>query len=162
MTPTDPSNMPTGSLKMYVPVSDEDNAWLSIGPGEDMCKTYRDAKFKAAGAEFRNGEKSAYLCCPKTSQIIDCATAKEHNQLVLDCNGGLVDKVLFASYGVPEGTCKPGCTGDLHTNIACNKDARDLVTDKCMGKFGCKIDVSNDLFGSYSGGPIVELEDNGK
>ena len=63
---------------------------------------------------------------------------------VVNCtgNGGRIDKILFASYGVQSGTC-PG-----NWSSACTaKSSMEVVRAACIGKASCIVNATNAVFG---------------
>ncbi|CAA7061217.1 unnamed protein product, partial [Microthlaspi erraticum] len=73
-----------------------------------------------------------------------CANVDEKNVLELSCNGKPISAIKFASFGNPGGKCGSFEKGTCEAS----KDAADILTDECVGKEKCSIDVSEDKFGA--------------
>eukprot|EP01052_Picozoa_sp_SAG31_P023956 SAG31_NODE_2008_length_6673_cov_3.990265_6_plen_200_part_00 len=65
--------------------------------------------------------------------------------LTLGCPGDeLIDAIVFASYGLPKGSCATGFTA----NAACAAtNAKTIVAKQCVGKSRCKISATVAEFG---------------
>jgi|EP01046_Picozoa_sp_COSAG06_P010369 hypothetical protein len=75
-----------------------------------------------------------------------CVTAADGSEMQLDCgaNGGVIESVMFASYGTPTGQCGAfvADTGCDHPKAVASMEAA------CVGKTNCSITVSPAAFGS--------------
>lgn len=72
-----------------------------------------------------------------------CASAAEGKTLSLTCGANTIEKIVFASYGTPLGSCP-----DLKTNATCNApDSLAVVEQMCLHKTSCQILASNAVFG---------------
>ncbi|ALH23217.1 Galactose binding lectin domain containing protein [Chrysochromulina ericina virus CeV-01B] len=62
----------------------------------------------------------------------------------LSCpSGETIDKVLFASYGLPRGSCKSGSGGDFKIDPKCHDpNSQKIVEGQCLGKNSCTIDAN--------------------
>jgi hypothetical protein len=60
----------------------------------------------------------------------------------LSCRLGTIDKVYFASYGTPTGSCGNFTMGKCHA-----PNSSDIVTQLCVGKQMCLIPVNTETFG---------------
>ncbi|KAL9224192.1 hypothetical protein vseg_000254 [Gypsophila vaccaria] len=73
-----------------------------------------------------------------------CGKAYEGNTLELSCNGKPISDVKFASFGDPQGECgsfqKGSCEG--------SNDAHAILTQACVGKERCSINVDESVFGA--------------
>eukprot|EP00475_Leptophrys_vorax_P017288 TRINITY_DN2393_c0_g1_i1.p1 TRINITY_DN2393_c0_g1~~TRINITY_DN2393_c0_g1_i1.p1 ORF type:complete len:591 (+),score=169.78 TRINITY_DN2393_c0_g1_i1:3-1775(+) len=70
-----------------------------------------------------------------------CVSASENSALQLSCvNGGTIEKVLFASYGVNGRQC-----GEKASCSALN--SQEIVEKACLGRGNCTVSASNDVFG---------------
>ncbi|CAM8886225.1 unnamed protein product [Rhodiola kirilowii] len=76
----------------------------------------------------RNGEQDQIRA---PSVKLDCPQRKK------------ISKVLFASYGVPRGTCQRYATGRCHSTIS-----KTIVEKACLQKRSCSLPVSSTTFGS--------------
>ncbi|GAB4846770.1 Beta-galactosidase 7 [Ancistrocladus abbreviatus] len=76
-----------------------------------------------------------------------CGHAYEGNTLELSCEGRPIKAVQFASVGDPQGTCgsfeKDNCEG--------SKDAIKVISNACVGKETCSLEVSEAIFGTANG-----------
>lgn len=88
-------------------------------------------------------------------------SAAEQESISLSCGAnsdrnapsGVISAILFASYGTPSGTCTgaPG-SGSNNNSFAVNASCHaptsvSVVTQACMGRANCTIDVSTATFG---------------
>ncbi|ESQ33661.1 hypothetical protein EUTSA_v10006871mg [Eutrema salsugineum] len=80
-----------------------------------------------------------------------CANVYEKNVLELSCNGKPISAIKFASFGNPGGNCGSFEKGTCEAN----KDAMDILTDECVGKEMCFIDVSTEKFGAPECGDAI-------
>ncbi|KAJ4917484.1 Beta-galactosidase 8 [Raphanus sativus] len=73
-----------------------------------------------------------------------CANVYEKNVIELSCDKKPISAIKFASFGNPDGSCgsfeKGTCEG--------NKNTVDILTQECVGKEKCSIDVSTEKFGA--------------
>jgi hypothetical protein len=75
----------------------------------------------------------------------DCGVADEHQNVTLGCGAGVIDKIDFASFGSPEGSCQAGYkTGSCDAN-----NSMAVVSKLCLGKSSCTVLAStgNSAFG---------------
>ena len=73
-----------------------------------------------------------------------CGGVEEKQNLTLTCVGGVFNRVVYASYGKPLGSCAAGFT----TNSSCNApQSAAVVSARCLGKAACTIDASSTTFG---------------
>ena len=71
-----------------------------------------------------------------------CAEVLNLDTFSIFCAEGVVDKILFASYGTPTGSCGSWAVG------ACNAaNSSAIVTAKCVGKASCSFIANTPLFG---------------
>jgi hypothetical protein len=72
-----------------------------------------------------------------------CGTAPENGAVRLSCpSGQIVERVVFASYGTPSGSCGNFSTG------ACNAAGSvSSVESLCIGRASCTVPASNATFG---------------
>jgi hypothetical protein len=72
-----------------------------------------------------------------------CADEINLSTLTMFCATGVINNILFASYGTPSGTC-----GSWAVNASCNaKNSRAVVEAACLGKASCSIDANTPTFG---------------
>tara|TARA_Y100000389_G_scaffold40891_1_gene35481 strand:- start:1843 stop:3396 length:1554 start_codon:yes stop_codon:yes gene_type:complete len=58
-------------------------------------------------------------------------------------SGGTIDTVLFASYGLPRGSCKDISGGDFKIDPKCHDpNSQKIVEGQCLGKKSCTIDAN--------------------
>ena len=58
-------------------------------------------------------------------------------------SGGTIDTVLFASYGLPRGSCKDISGGDFKIDPKCHDpNSQKIVEGQCLGKNSCTIDAN--------------------
>eukprot|EP00935_MAST-01C_sp_MAST-1C-sp1_P000230 g230.t1 len=70
------------------------------------------------------------------------AAASQPSRLTLGCTQGLIEKVMFASYGLPHGTC-----GNLSLNPDCDHPGSvQHVSELCVGKRSCTVAVDPSNF----------------
>lgn len=82
-----------------------------------------------------------------------CATANEHNTLVLTApNGGTITGITFASYGTPNGACGNFTLGNCH---ASNSVA--IVSNLAIGQNSVSIPATNGVFGDPCNGTVKRL-----
>ena len=71
-----------------------------------------------------------------------CAIANENEFINLACPlGSVIDRVVFASYGTPSGSCRAFKTGTCH-----DKRAKRIIEDLCVGESSCRLSSSSDVF----------------
>ncbi|CAM8981567.1 unnamed protein product [Rhodiola kirilowii] len=80
--------------------------------------------------------------------IVDtaCGSAYEGKTLELSCNGKAISSIKFAGYGAPRGTCGAFVDGSCKGE----KDALAIVKNTCVGKTGCTVNVTDNVFGPTS------------
>jgi hypothetical protein len=72
-----------------------------------------------------------------------CATARESKNLTLSCPAGqVINKVSFASYGTPVGSC-----GSFKKGSCDASNSLTVVSDACKGMDICNLKADNDIFG---------------
>jgi hypothetical protein len=74
---------------------------------------------------------------------MQCQDNDINSNMTLYCDGtGTIEKILFAGYGQPSGTC-----GEWqHTACDYGAGIKAQVEKLCIGKSRCHIDVARDLF----------------
>lgn len=86
------------------------NDWIYMHPhGNRACMTFKQMHGRPAPNPWRpySGYVS-YMCCPglgdgdAPNAGDRCSHAAEHESLKLDCEGGVVKEIKFASYGLPD------------------------------------------------------------
>ena len=72
-----------------------------------------------------------------------CTSANEFGSVALSCaGGGTIDRITFASYGAPTGSCPAGfSTGTCHASSSLQR-----VETACLGKQSCTVDANNGVF----------------
>lgn len=79
-----------------------------------------------------------------------CSVSAENSNAMLQCPpGGMIDHVVFASFGTPNGSC-----GDFQMFNCSSKTSVAIVEKDCLGKSQCTIPVTNDHFG---GDPCLDV-----
>ncbi|EOA38915.1 hypothetical protein CARUB_v10011312mg, partial [Capsella rubella] len=73
-----------------------------------------------------------------------CANVYEKNVLELSCNGKPISAIKFASFGNPGGNCGSFEKGTCEAS----NNAAAILTQECVGKEKCSIDVSQEKFGA--------------
>ena len=72
-----------------------------------------------------------------------CSVVAEGARATLDCGSSRIERVLFASYGTPSGSCP-----DLSVNASCHaQSSLAVVAKNCLNKTQCTVDASNEAFG---------------
>lgn len=68
-----------------------------------------------------------------------CGSVKEKESLDLTCGagGGVIDQVIFAGYGIPEGTCP---SGGFRPSAECFLNVSTQVAAACVGKSQCSVE----------------------
>ncbi len=62
--------------------------------------------------------------------------------MTVSCPAGIISKVLFASYGIPGGSCSNGYSeGNCHATTS-----KEIVEAACVGKESCTILAENSVF----------------
>ncbi|KAK9140891.1 hypothetical protein Scep_010572 [Stephania cephalantha] len=65
-------------------------------------------------------------------------------EMQLQCDDGhVISDIVFASYGTPLGSCQHFSTGQCHADSSLS-----VVSNACLGRNNCSIEVSNAAFGS--------------
>ena len=80
-----------------------------------------------------------------------CANVYEKNIIELSCDRKPISAIKFASFGNPDGNCGSFEKGTCESS----KNTADILTQECVGKEKCSIDVSTEKFGApdCSGAP---------
>ena len=80
-----------------------------------------------------------------------CANVYEKTIIELSCNRKPISAIKFASFGNPDGNCGSFEKGTCESS----KNTADILTQECVGKEKCSIDVSTEKFGApdCSGAP---------
>ena len=81
-----------------------------------------------------------------------CANVYEKNVLELSCNGKPISAIKFASFGNPGGDCGSFEKGTCEAS----NNAAAILTQECVGKEKCSIDVSEDKFGAAECGALAK------
>ena len=79
---------------------------------------------------------------PPPGPAAHCGIVDEKRELHLGCSvGKTIDKVVFASFGTPGGSCDAGYhTGDDPAGVACNANNSVAVVERaCLGKQRCLV-----------------------
>lgn len=84
-----------------------------------------------------------------------CAEVNEHATAQLSCpSGQKISSILFASYGLPNGTCDSGFQeGTCHATTS-----RSVVERACLGQTSCSVAASNSVFGDPCSGKGKRLK----
>ncbi|KAF8052291.1 hypothetical protein N665_1575s0002 [Sinapis alba] len=73
-----------------------------------------------------------------------CANVYEKNNIQLSCDRKPISAIKFASFGNPQGNCGSFEKGSCEAS----NNAVDILTQLCVGKEICSIDVSTEKFGA--------------
>ncbi|CAF1540121.1 unnamed protein product, partial [Didymodactylos carnosus] len=78
------------------------------------------------------------------SGLSQCKNVGEKYNLILSCavSGGVIDKIEFASFGTPMGTCGNYAYGKCNSNTTI-----DVLQKSCVNRPNCTIPVNTDVFG---------------
>ena len=80
---------------------------------------------------------------PATCDVVK-ENSKENSRLTVGCSDGVISKVVFASFGMPIGSCDHG----FQKTSSCDAPSSQSVVEKaCLGKTFCSVPVSIDVFG---------------
>jgi hypothetical protein len=114
---------------------------------------------------FANARTHQYRGAPRSNnnaitvivkQIKVCDLVGEVNpplNAFISCDEGIIDKIVFASYGTPTGSCETGFA--IGT---CNSaSSLDIVKQMCVGKNSCTVSASNSVFGDPCYGTLKRL-----
>jgi hypothetical protein len=86
-----------------------------------------------------------------------CGRVAEKHSLALACPGGKkIDKIVFASYGTPDGDCPAGFKDGICSKtgtIGTSNQSLAVVEKACVGKESCTVLASNDDFGGTNADP---------
>lgn len=82
-----------------------------------------------------------------------CGTADEGSSTTLSCpDGEIIDSVVFASYGNPEGTCGAFTLGDCQSG-----SSKSMVQSLCVGRRACTVPAANATFGDPCNSTVKNL-----
>ncbi|KAJ4885015.1 beta-galactosidase 15 [Raphanus sativus] len=73
-----------------------------------------------------------------------CANVYENNVIELSCDRKPISAIKFASFGNPDGSCGSFEKGTCESS----NNTIDIITQECVGKEKCSIDVSTEKFGA--------------
>ncbi|KAL0724685.1 hypothetical protein Bca4012_039284 [Brassica carinata] len=73
-----------------------------------------------------------------------CANVYEKNLIELSCDRKPISAIKFASFGNPDGSCGSFEKGTCESS----NNTVDILTQECVGKEKCSIDVSTEKFGA--------------
>ncbi|KAG2324787.1 hypothetical protein Bca52824_007515 [Brassica carinata] len=73
-----------------------------------------------------------------------CANVYEKNLIELSCDRKPISAIKFASFGNPDGSCGSFGKGTCESS----NNTVDILTQECVGKEKCSIDVSTEKFGA--------------
>ena len=73
-----------------------------------------------------------------------CANVNEKKIIELSCDRKPISAIKFASFGNPDGNCGSFEKGTCESS----KNTADILTQECVGKEKCSIDVSTKKFGA--------------
>lgn len=78
------------------------------------------------------------------SGLVQCGNVGEGFSVHLSCqrNGGIINRVDFASYGTASGVCGQMEQGNCHA-----ADSLNVIEQVCIGQEECNVPATNDLFG---------------
>ena len=107
--------------------------------------TFRYGEIKVSTRSWENN-----ATCGEVDRTVSGAPAKLHLYCKMGATSGNVTmhKVLFASYGMPSGSCEEAARDAFKVNSECNAAASVSVVEKqCLGKGSCELDVTDLNFG---------------
>lgn len=112
----------------------------TVANRERVLRIVQDSVHTRGGMGQLSG-MHAQLGAPPNAAPVKCGTALEGMVLTL---GGCPAGVIFASYGLPKGSCATGFTA----NSACEAaHAPSIVSKLCVGKSSCKVGATVPEFG---------------
>jgi len=77
-----------------------------------------------------------------------CAEAKDHDEIVFDCGGDFISKVIFSSYGTPTGHCEDEDQKNSFKTSKCHSGrSEDVIQERCLGQTTCMFTVTDEQFG---------------
>jgi endonuclease/exonuclease/phosphatase family metal-dependent hydrolase len=84
-----------------------------------------------------------------------CAEVNENATAQLSCpSGQSISSILFASYGLPNGTCDSGFElGTCHATTS-----KSVVESACLGQTSCSVNARNSIFGDPCSGKGKRLK----
>ena len=124
--------------------------WQTVAT-EGICPRLSSA---TASMETARGALRASYVCVNNQSDPTCAVVSENRpggpasaaHLSCPIPGATIDRVLFASFGTPDGTC--GSNGGFHVNPKCNSNnSMAVITKACVGKSSCVLKASSQNFG---------------
>lgn len=73
-----------------------------------------------------------------------CGVANDNELLHLQCPFGMqISEIFFANFGTPQGSC-----GAFSNGTCSSPDAKDVISDLCLGENECQVVASSSVFGS--------------
>ena len=118
---------------------------------EDQCRL--DSKCASYSQEM-TASKTCYLYDSRASCITipgwisghkdtRCGQVDDNDAIVLRCPAGtIIDKVIFASFGTPSGSCGSYRLGSCHLNAT-----YDVIEDICLGENSCTVSANARVLG---------------
>ena len=96
----------------------------------DLVRLARTARESFRAAFLRN-------VTVQSPGMASCGSVRERQPLELSCSAGqTISQVIFAGYGLPNGTCATG----LQPNAQCFLDVRSPVSAMCVGQSQCVVE----------------------
>eukprot|EP01088_Endostelium_zonatum_P008986 TRINITY_DN2217_c0_g1_i1.p1 TRINITY_DN2217_c0_g1~~TRINITY_DN2217_c0_g1_i1.p1 ORF type:complete len:1125 (-),score=235.96 TRINITY_DN2217_c0_g1_i1:25-3231(-) len=115
------------------------NAWSDITIHPRINGVEKNLTHTTANIDTNRGRVGAAW----TTQQTYCSTVPEHGTIHFQCVSGTISKIVFASFGTPNGDCNA-----FTINPACNaKDSMAIVSKACLGKSSCSITAEDAVFG---------------
>jgi len=83
-----------------------------------------------------------------------CGSAPENNVLTLTCPVGTdtINKIVFASFGTPTGSCPNLATGSCDSS-----NSVSILSSACLGKTSCSVNASDTIFGDPCYGTVKRM-----
>ncbi|KAL0374970.1 UNVERIFIED_CONTAM: Beta-galactosidase [Sesamum radiatum] len=115
--------------------------WPSYLADDNGCVSFCDYRGAYTGSKcLTNCGKSSQRCVQTVTLGSASAHAYEGSSLELSCQGRLISKIKFASFG-------NGTYGSLEKGSCHSPNSLSVVKQACIGKESCSIDASEQTFG---------------
>jgi hypothetical protein len=117
------------------------NKWLGILVA---CSNVTNVAFAVAAVDRvagKAGVEATFTFRPSLRS--PCDVVGEGSTAFISCGKGIIDTIVFASYGTPTGNCETG-----FANSTCNSETSlNIVQQQCLGKYNCSVLGSYTVFG---------------
>jgi hypothetical protein len=118
------------------------NSMAGAGDGGNGSMDAGQGPDGAAGTPPTAGDGGVDATVGDSGTLV-CGTADENQAAVISCpQGEIIDRVVFASYGTPEGECGGFVVGSCDAATAVS-----VVEGLCLGRAACTVPASNASFG---------------